>query len=238
MKKTILISFLIIMCTHHLASSQAALLVLVFGDKAATENFFFSLKGGLNISSHPGLDPSDPKPGVHFGLAINKKINDKWYLAPEFIGLSHKGAGNLALTPTGNPEFDSIQLSSGSSERHLNYIDIPLIIRYNLSERFSLEAGPQISFLTKAKDSYIYSVDNDADELAYTNDIKPHLKKVDLSFVIDIGYIISKPRGGKGIEIHARYTPGFLNISNISGESYRNSLFQFSVNFPFILPSD
>ena len=63
------------MVTSNQAKSQAALLVLVFGDKAATENFFFSLKGGLNLSSLPGLEPSDSKIGVHFGLAINMKFN-------------------------------------------------------------------------------------------------------------------------------------------------------------------
>ena len=63
------------MVTSNQAKSQAALLVPVFGDKAATENFFFSLKGGLNLSSLPGLEPSDSKIGVHFGLAINMKFN-------------------------------------------------------------------------------------------------------------------------------------------------------------------
>lgn len=227
---------MILLVTSNQAKSQAALLVLVFGDKAATENFYFSLKGGLNLSSLPGLEPSDSKIGVHFGLAINMKLKDKWYFAPEFIGLSHKGAKNLALTSTGNPTFDSIQMSSGSVERKLNYIDIPLLFRYNASDRFTIEAGPQISFLTKARDSYTYSVNNGADDLVYLNDLKPDMNKIDLGFAVDVGYIVSNFRKGKGMEIHARYTVGFLNVSKISGELYRNSVFQLSINFPFILP--
>jgi len=63
---------------------QAGLLVLILGDKVATENLFLSIDGALNISSLPGLDENKLIVGVNYGLGVHIRINDKWTLKPEF----------------------------------------------------------------------------------------------------------------------------------------------------------
>ena len=66
-----------------LAHGQAALLVLIFGDKAASENFHFTLDAGLNLSSMPGVNGTTSANGFYFGLGTYIKLNDNWAFTPE-----------------------------------------------------------------------------------------------------------------------------------------------------------
>jgi hypothetical protein len=71
---------------------QAAIIVLILGDKVATEQFHLSIDGAINISSLQGLDEGKTSGGVNFGLGTHIKLGDKWHLKPEFKPLSRKGA--------------------------------------------------------------------------------------------------------------------------------------------------
>ncbi|MBN1482604.1 PorT family protein [candidate division KSB1 bacterium] len=223
MKKIILLFALLISASS--VHSQAALLVLLFGDKVATENFYFSLKAGANFANLNGLDHTNMRPGAHFGLVTTIKINDKFYLAPEFTPLSRKGARNIPVVHITSLPRDT--------QRTLNYIDVPIIARYYVHERFGLGAGPQFSFLTSATDSY--TTDLADEEVEYSIDIKDDLNPFEFGLVIDITFTAWKARKGKGLNIHARYGHGLTNIlKNNSDESLTNSFFQMSASFPFV----
>lgn len=237
MLKKLIITTCILTFGFQIAKGQAALLVLIFGDKAATESFYFSLKGGINYSGLPGLNEYGYKPDIHFGLANNIRINDNWYLVPEFVALSRRGAQKLELNPTGNPEIDSLKPASASLTRNLSYLDIPILVRYIWKDKFTLEFGPQVSFLTRADEKYEATFE-DKTEFTYSMDSKENHTSLDFGGVISLGYIISDSRGGKGMEFHLRYYEGFVNISKFSGQNYRNRMFQVSVSFPFILPEE
>jgi hypothetical protein len=215
-----------------LGFSQAAIIVLIFGDKVASEEFYFSVKGGVNLSATPGLDPSSTKPGAHFGLVANIKITDRFFFAPEFLPLAWKGSRNLAFEPTGYPKLDSVNLSSAELSRRLNYIDIPMHFRFEYSDKLTFQAGPEISFRTGASKFYNNTFDND-NVVEYSQDIKPQTRGWDIGLGFDVGYLVSKKKGGMAMEVHGRYTIGLFDVSTTSEESYRNSVFQISAVFPF-----
>lgn len=233
------IAFLIItiVISINSASGQAAILVLLLGDKAATENFYFSLKGGLNFSSFNGLPGAEYKPGVHFGLVNNIRINDRWDFIPEFMPMSWKGAKNLNFHPSGIPQLDSLSPSETSISGNLNYIDIPILMRYKLTEKWRFEFGPQVSILTSAKDRYTATFRDD-DEFTYTINRKADFRTMDFGFLLSLGYSLTDFTTGKGIEFYVSFYRGFQNISKIQGENYNNQVFQISASFPFILPSE
>jgi hypothetical protein len=54
MKKLLILALITTILLPGIAYSQAAILVLLFGNKVASENFYFSLKMGGNYST---LDP-------------------------------------------------------------------------------------------------------------------------------------------------------------------------------------
>ena len=66
--KSIILSILFVGFTSTAVHGQAALLVLLFGDKVASENFYFSLKAGANYSNINNLDNAKTDWGLNFGL--------------------------------------------------------------------------------------------------------------------------------------------------------------------------
>jgi Outer membrane protein beta-barrel domain len=224
----------LVVSSFQLLKGQAALLVLIFGDKVATENFYFSLKVGVTYSMITNVDEGKNRVSANFGLVNNIRLTDRLYLTPEFLPLSPRGVKDVPILTTGNPNLDDLLVNPSSTDRKLSYIDIPVLIRYHLTERWMISAGPQVSFLTGATDIY-RSEPLEGVELMTELDIKEAIKPVDMGGVIEVSYLFSKPMGGKGMVIYVRYNLGFIDMlkENI-GDPHRNSSFQFGAAFPFI----
>jgi len=222
------------MFSVQMAHPQAALLVLLLGDKVASENFYFSIKAGGNFANLSGIEDTKTLSGVNFGLLATIKINEKFSLVPEFAPLSPKGAKNIPLRPTGDADLDALLQSSPNTIRALNYIDIPVVAKYQVNERLSVGAGPYLSILTSATDVFNAKVFNQ-DDLSFEDDIKSDLHTIDYGMVFEVALSLSNARGGKGLVIHARYQLGLGDIlKDNPGNSLRNSAFQVFVSFPFI----
>ena len=239
LRRALVTTLLLIVATLTMPSaarSQAALLVLFFGDDVATEDFFFSLKLGGNLSNLSGIDGTKNALGLNFGLMASIRLSDKLYLVPEFMPLSPKGAKSIPFRPTGNADLDGLLQPTTSTEMDMNYIDVPIVAKYYVTKELGLEVGPQISFLTSAKDVFRGMVKED-DDLVYEANVKSALKTIDAGVVVGATYSLWNERGGKGLYIHARYALGLMDIvKDNPGDAIRNSLFQFSVSFPFIMP--
>jgi hypothetical protein len=235
---TVLVLLMSTLAMPYTARSQAALLVLIFGEKVATENFYFSLKLGANLSNLSGIDNTKTAPGFNFGLMANIKLGDKFFLVPEFMPLSPKGAKNIPFSSTGNASLDQIIQPTTSSATQLNYIDIPMVAKYYVTEDLGIEAGPQISILTSATDVYRGKIKDD-DDLVYENNVKSSLNTIDAGVVVGLTYSLWDARKGKGLFFHARYAYGLMDIvKDNPGSAVKNSVFQFSISLPFINPPE
>ena len=233
MKKLVIVMIVMLFCVQ-IARPQAALLVLLFGDKVASENFYFSLKAGANIASLPGIDDTTTLVGFNFGLLATIKINEKFSLVPEFSPFSLKGAKNIPLRTTGDASLDALLQNSPNTNRALNYIDIPVVAKYHVNDRLSFGAGPYLSILTSARDKFKAQV-YDEDDLSFIDDIKSDLESLDYGVIFEVSYTLSDMRGGKGLVIHARYQLGLADILKENpGDSIKNSVFQISLSLPFI----
>lgn len=213
------------------SNGQAALLVLIFGDKAATENFHFTLDLGANVATLPGLSTGSAAIYPYFGLGTYIKLSDKWAFVPEFKPLSPRGAdGVRALVDSVNNPL----IANGDAKYKFSYIDIPMQFQRNLGKKFYVRAGPQFSYLTGASIEGSGGL-NSGQQFTTNQDIKGDLNSIDLSFPIDVGFRIVKARGFKGIDIRARYCPGFLEVfADDVPENSTNSMFQFFLSFPFV----
>jgi len=234
MKKILITSSIFLTMLSGVASGQAALLVLIFGEKAATENFHFSLKAGINYSIINGYEEGTNRIGGNFGLINNIKLTEKLTLTPEFLPLSGRGIKDVPVLTTGNPELDELLIDPSSTDRKLSYIDIPVLLKYKLSPRFSVSAGPQLSFLSGATDIYKSSPIEDA-ILTTELDMKDALNTVDLAAAIDLTFILAEPKNGKGVNLYIRFTQGFIDIvKDNPGQRYTNTTIQFGGSFPFV----
>jgi len=229
MKKTIITLSLILfsLCSF----SQAALFILLFGDKVASENFHLSLDAGANLSIMHGLDEATPYFGLNFGMGTHIKLNDKWHLSPEIKPLSTRGANNLS-----EPVFDLHESITEyrTSKLLLNYLDLPILIQRYLSESTYISAGPQLSILLSGREETEAALNN-GPIVNISENIYENMSPLDFSILIELGYKIVHARSGKGMHIRLRYSYGFADIiDSETDDSSNQSTVQLIVSFPFV----
>jgi len=95
----------------------------------------------------------------------------------------------------------------------LDYVNVPVMVMFNLPLGINLHAGPQFGFLTNAE----------GDD---GTDIKDFYKNSDVSLGIGAGINLKK------INFTARYLVGLSDITDVSGaDELKNNVFQLSVGF-------
>ncbi len=216
-----------------LASGQAMWLVLIFGDKAATENFHFNIEGGLVFSNIGNLNGKTDLVGT-FGLGNFIRINDKWAFVPEFKPLSLRGERGLEDFVEIPPEYSNIE--SFQSKLVMNYIDIPLMFRYELSRKFFIATGPQVSFRTSAKIVTNGVITGGDREFTIRDDIQDETQWYDFAWPVEIGIHFFKKDKPGGLDFKARWTPGFVDVARepIGESQFRHNTFQILVSIPFL----
>lgn len=158
----------------------------------------FGVKGGLNIATIVGkyVEGYTSKVGIHLGGLANLPLTSKLSAQGE-VYYSMQGAN-----------WD------GEGKSSLNYLQIPVMVKYNFTPQIFAEAGPQIGLLVSAKDTY----DGES------TDIKEFLESTDLSLAIGGGYNVNSR-----LSIYARYNVGFSKIYI----SEKNRVGQVGVNYMF-----
>jgi len=180
MKKTILVIVLLLAVSVQM---QAQLLRI-------------GAKVGLNYANFSGADiQTDAITSYHAGLIAEIKLLDKFAIQPELLystqGASYNNAGQ---------EF----------KNELGYIAIPILAKIYLSKSFSLELGPQASFLLSEKNNFDA---NDANTFDFAVD-------AGLSFKVT-----------KNIFVQGRYVLGLTEVS--SNADAKNSVLQLSAGLIF-----
>lgn len=211
---------------------QAALLVLLFGDKAATENFHFSIDGGLNFSNITDLD-GDLSLGPGFGLGIYIKINDRWAFVPEFKPLSRRGETGIERFFPISDELEGLE--SFKSRLKLNYIDIPFLFRYELSPTFFIAGGPQLSIRTMADLYSTGTLSSGKTQIEVTNDLTEVTQWYDLGLALETGLHVHH-NDKNTLDVKVRWAPGFVDIAQdeLSESSLLNNTWQLIISFPFV----
>jgi hypothetical protein len=187
--------------------------VMAFATASAQE-VKFGVKAGLNMSSIQGGYYSGAiKPGFHIGGLAEIKLNDKFAIQPELL-YSLKGSDY-------NAGLGLFGINLGLDKINLSYVDLPIIVKYFPIEHLSVEAGPNVSFLTSAKSVGSSSVD-----------VKDNYNTVDYGMNIGAGYELKQ-----GILFQLRYNLGLSDISKTATGatkySEKNTGFQVSVGYKF-----
>jgi opacity protein-like surface antigen len=192
--------------------------VLAFGFANAQE-VKFGVKGGINLSTLTGdNDEASSKVGFQVGGFAEIKLTDKFSVQPEVL-YSLQGAKS---------EFSEFGLNSKST-LNLSYLNIPVMAKYYVAEKFSLEAGPQIGFLLSAKDDTKVTMGGESSSEKIN--VKDDYKSIDFGVNFGAGYDFTE-----NLSAGLRYNLGLSNIAEtVEGESYKvkNSVFSLSVGYKF-----
>lgn len=203
----------------------AAVAALGFTSVNAQEEVSFGAKVGVNFATVPfsgqGVEDPDAITSFHIGATLEIPVSEKFSVQPELV-YSSQGAKS---------EYSNSGYNS-KSELTLNYINIPVLAKFYVTEGLSLEAGPQIGLLLKAEDESEYSYTDSSGSVTSqksTDDVKKFYKGTDFALAFGAGY---KFEGG--LNLSARYNFGLSNIYDGSGDfKAKNNVFQLSVGYTF-----
>jgi hypothetical protein len=218
------------------ARAQSSLVSQIAGEKAATEKLYFSLKFGLNCGTLKGVgEEMERLGGANIGLFATIRLSDKFSLVPGVDLVSRKGITNIPFLTTGDPELDPYFDPPDKSALVLNYIDIPVLLKYRLGGRVSLAAGPFAGFLMSATERFLAESES-GEELSYKRDVAAEHRSLDYGLVFEASIVVTKPRRGEGLVFHVRYQAGLADVLKDPAASgpIRTSVVQIFVSFPFI----
>ena len=219
-----------------LARAQSSLVSQIVGDKAASDGLYFSLKLGLSCGTLKGVnDEMERLGGANIGLFATIRLSDKFSLVPEVDPVSRKGITNIPFSATGDPELDPYFDPPDKSALVLNFIDMPVLLKYRLGGRVSVAAGPFVGFLTSATERFRAALET-GEELSFKRDVTTEYRSLDYGIVFEASVVVTKPRRGEGLVFHVRYQAGLADVLKDPAASVavRTSVIQFFLSFPFI----
>lgn len=115
----------------------------------------------------------------------------------------------------------TVEFNGTSYEQNVDYMNIPVILKFYLVGGLNLQVGPQFGFVTKAEGENPLT--------GQIDDIKDELKGSDLSAGLGLGF-----DAPFGLTLDARYNLGLSEVSDDAARQIKNQVFQISVGFKLL----
>jgi opacity protein-like surface antigen len=190
---------------------------------ATAQKAKFGIKGGLNIANFAlGGSDANPTPasitGYNVGAFVEIKLADKLALQPELFYSTQGSKFSLDVPIEGD-------FINAKAQFDLGYINLPVMLKYYLADEFSIDFGPQISFLTSA-DATVKALGRSA-----TQNVKKNFNSNDFGLNLGASYDINK-----NLFLQGRYNFGLSNIGNTEpgdNSTIKNTVLSFSLGYKF-----
>ena len=177
----------------------ACLLILAIGTVTTTnaqgpESAKFGVKGGLNMSNlyTNEVDDENVLLGFNFGVFLEMPITSRISIQPEIL-YSTKGA---------ELKYNNA-IAQGTGKFRLNYIEVPLLLKLNVTKKFDVHFGPYAAYLVNSK---ITNEDQNGN-INFENDVdEDDLNKLDFGLAGGFGFNFD------GFGIGARYNYGLKTV--------------------------
>lgn len=159
----------------------------------------FGIKAGANMAVLSGTinKGADFKPGPHFGLFGDFRLAKAFALQPEVV-YSAQGSSN--------------EFPGGKTTTHLNYLNIPIMAKVYLGEKFYLQTGPQLGLLLSAREKgkpFSIQGSSTQNNIDIDEDTKQLYNSPEISLCFGLGLDISSR-----FNFSARYNLGLTNLDN------------------------
>lgn len=183
---------------------------LFCANSVQAQEFSFGPKVGYNNAKLSGKSWSDfhdsnSKNGFHAGFFAELRFN-KIAIQPEVYYSSEGGKWNA-----------SVDNATVEHDFNLNYVNVPVMIKYYLTNSLAIEAGPQAGFLTESDMKF--------------SDLDPDSPKFnDFNFSVNVGLSLNLPLN---LMLSARYNAGLSNVTDHPDVDWKNKVMQLSVGYRF-----
>lgn len=164
------------------------------------QTFGFGPKAGVNLSNYQGGNiQTEAKAGYHFGGMLNFGFGNVFSIQPEVL-FSTLGA--------------KVESSGSEEDFKINYLTVPVMLKFRTRSGFYLEAGPQAGFRLS--------------ESVPDQTIDHFAKNLDISLGAGLGY-----QTNIGLGIGVRYVAGLSKVGDFSSQEinpdFKNSVIQGSL---------
>ncbi|MGK0414056.1 MAG: hypothetical protein ACJA1B_002275 [Polaribacter sp.] len=180
-----------------------ACVAIAFAGTVNAQDVKFGLKLGMNVASVNGSKANnlDSRTGFVLGAIAEVPISEKFSIQPE-----------LLYSAQGAQQRDNFKYD-------LNYVSLPIMAKYYINKGFTVEAGPQFSFLIKDQLVPI-------DEYSGASKENTDAENFDLAANFGLGFQFKS-----GIFFQTRYNLGLIAISE--NPDIKNGVFQMTLGYQF-----
>lgn len=185
------------------------------------------VKAGLNMASltfaENGLNSSS-KTGFTTGFMIEIPMTKNFSLQPELLYSQQGSKSSFSDKDVTNSHY--------KSTIDLNYLNIPLMLKYYVIKGLSVQAGPQIGILLKANNKY------EDNFLGYENhdtfNLKEYSTGIDTSVNFGLGYQF-KDKFYTDVRYNISYSNVFKdgNSNHFIDGDMKNRVFQITIGYFF-----
>lgn len=187
------------------------------------------LKAGINLSTYEGNDAEEAerKTGFHVGVLYSLPLQEKLFFEPGVL-FSRRG---LTMQETESWEVsETMEIESNLDlDFTVDYLDIPLTLRYDIDPRIRLLASPVISFVLNDEiEAATYQCMSGRCTGTSENQPLENLRDMDFSFSIGIGARIIQ-----NLFVDFNYQMGLLTMDEDGDEDAYNRSTVISLTYLF-----
>ena len=187
-----------------------------------SQEFRLGAKAGLNVATlggdsyYGGLGSLGSRTSFHIGGLVEIPLMGKFSLQPELLYSS---------------EGSDWSFGTLGEDTKLDFVRVPVLVKFYVIEGLSAEAGPVFGVLVNAEGTYY---DDDGDLVS--GDAKDYYRSFDAQFGIGASY-----RLNMGVFFSLRYNKGLLDVNEeyrVLGTTYnsgknQSNVFQVSAGYSF-----
>ena len=191
-------------------------MIVATGAAMAQKQFTFGPKIGVDYTHYWGEDVGhDGVLNYQAGLFMEYRFTDKFSIAPEVVFAAQGGKYKWIKDVSTNIEYNTTD--------HVNYINVPVMLKYYVTPALSIDLGPQIGFNIYSKATDKWTVGDkefkDTYELESTKDI-------DFGVGLGLTYNIAKD-----VFVQGRYTMGMTKVFEHGNDKNGNA--QIAIGYRF-----
>lgn len=170
-----------------------AFVALQFISVQAQSDFKLGIKGGVNFANLTSSDTRDNKvlTGINFGVFAKLPITNSFAIQPE-----------IYFTSKGSQQIYENAFATGTAKFELNYIEVPILAVFNLTNNFNFQIGPYASYLVSSKVKNVSDINFNFEDNIASGD----LNEFDTGIAAGIGFET------KSIGFGIRYNLGLVTV--------------------------
>ncbi len=201
-------------------------------------DFLYGVKAGMNVATLTHMKGMGELPGMYMFMMSDREAQIGYYAGvfAEYRFNNYVGLQLEALYSRQGARWRMIQYDGSKMINNIkiDYINIPLMVKIYPVKKFSIDFGPQVGFVVRARLKMKQEAPGDFGpvDMEQSADLpKDIYKKIDLSFGVGMSYEITHM-----LEASARYNFGLTKVitEKVNDGKYpKNGVFQVGLGLKF-----